>query len=290
MLEGYLCLSPWALGLVLFVLGPMVASLYLSLTRYNIARPPEFVGLQNYVQAFTEDKLFFPSLLRTFTFAFVVVPIGQTGSLLLATLLNERLKGQNVYRALYFLPSLTPAVAAAIMWQWLLNPESGIVNYLLAQIGIRGPAWLGSVEWAIPAIIIVALWQNVGGNRMLIFLAGLQGVPQELYEAAEIDGAGPVSKFWNVTLPMISPTMFFNLVLGVIGALKVFTIAFVAAKGGPAYATWFFALHIYTQAFEYFNMGYAAALSWVFFLVLLTFTLIQFRASSRWVYYAGEGK
>lgn len=290
MFEGLLFLSPWAIGFTVFIAGPMLASLVLSLTRYNIAEPPEFIGLQNYVTAFTEDQLFWPSLGRTFLFAIVAVPLGTMLSLLLALLLNQNLRGTAVYRTLYFLPSLTPAVAAAILWQWVLQPEVGIVNFLLAQAGLTGPPWLGSVEWAIPAIILIALWQNAGGNRMMIYLAGLQGVPQELYEAAEIDGASVWAQFRHVTLPMISPTVFFNMVLGVIGALKVFTIAFVATKGGPAYATWFFALHIYTQAFQYFEFGYAAALSWIFFVILLVFTVAQFWASKRWVYYAGEGQ
>jgi multiple sugar transport system permease protein len=289
-LEGLLYLSPWALGLALFVVGPMLVSLYLSLTRYDIVSPPAFVGVDNYAMALTGDKLFWSSLGRTFAFAFVAVPLGSTLSLLLAVLLNQSLRGTSVYRTFFFLPSLTPAVAAAILWSWVLQPEAGLVNYLLSLVGIKGPPWLGSAEWAIPAIVLIALWQNAGGNRMMIYLAGLQGVPPELYEAARIDGAGAWSTFRHVTVPLISPTIFFNLVLGVIGALKVFTIAFVATKGGPAYATWFFALHIYTQAFQYFELGYAAALSWLFFVILLAFTAIQFGLSRRWVYYAGEGR
>jgi len=289
-LEGYLFLLPWALGLLLFIGGPMVASLGLSLTRYNIAQPPQFVGLDNYVRALTRDQLFWPSLGRTFLFAFVMVPLGVTTSLLLASLLNVALKGTRIYRTLYFLPHLIPGVAAAIVWRAVLQRDVGVLNQLLALVGVRGPSWMGTVEWAIPAVMLIALWQNAGGNRMIIFVAGLQGVPHELYEAAEIDGAGAWAKFQHVTIPMISPAIFFNLVLGVIGALKVFTIAFVATKGGPAYATWFFALHIYTQAFEYFNLGYAAALSWVFFVIMLAFTFAQFRVSRHWVYYSGEDR
>jgi multiple sugar transport system permease protein len=219
-----------------------------------------------------------------------MVPLGVTTSLLLAALLNQALKGTSLYRTVFFLPSLVPAVAAAIVWRAVLQKDVGVVNHVLGLVGVRGPSWMGTVEWAIPAILLIALWQNAGGNRMIIFLAGLQGVPQELYEAAEIDGAGRLARFQHVTLPMISPAIFFNLILGVIGALKVFTIAFVATKGGPAYATWFFALHIYTQAFEYFNLGYAAALSWVFFFIMFVFTFVQFQASRRWVYYSGEDR
>jgi multiple sugar transport system permease protein len=170
----------------------------------------------------------------------------------------------------------------------LLHPEAGFINFVIRSVGLPAPKWFGSVQWAIPGLIIMTSWQGIGGNRMMIFLAGLQGVPDSLYDACSIDGASGWQRFWNVTLPMISPTLFFNLVLGVIGALRVFAAALVATQGGPAYATWFFALHIYTQAFQYFEMGYASALAWLFLLVMLGFTFIQFRASSSWVYYEGE--
>jgi multiple sugar transport system permease protein len=289
-LEGYICLAPWALGFLLWIAGPMVTSLVLSLTEYDLYHPPTFIGLANYQRAFFEDKLFWGSLGRTFYFAAVAVPLGIVGSLLAALLLNQRLKGTSVFRTLYFLPHLTPAVAAALLWVWVLQPEVGLVNYLLSLVGVQGPAWFGSKEWAIPSIMLIALWTNIGGNRMMIFLAGLQSVPQELIDAAEVDGANVWQRFRHVTLPMISPTIFFNLVLGVIGALQVFTISFIATKGGPAYATWFYALHIYQEAFQYFNMGYASALAWIFFVVMFAFTLIQVRASARWVFYQGGEK
>ena len=289
-LWGYILLSPWILGFVLWFAGPMLASLLLSLTNYSIISAPRFVGFSNYVRAFVEDDLFLPSLGRTFYYALVVVPAGTIGSLLLAVLLNRGLPATNVFRSAYFLPHVTPIVASVIIWRWILQPDIGIVNFLLGEIGIQGPKWLGSTEWAIPSLILIGLWSSMGGNRMMIFLAGLQGVPEELYEAAEIDGANAWHKFRNVTFPMISPTIFFNLVLGVIGALKVFAAAFIGTGGGPAYATWFFALHIYTQAFKYFYMGYASALAWIFFLIMFFFTFIQFRSSARWVYYAGEAK
>jgi multiple sugar transport system permease protein len=288
LLEGYLFLLPWALGFLLFIAGPMVASLFLSFTSYDIAHPPTFVGLANYRQALRLDPLFWPSMGRTFYYALVVVPIGLAVSLLLAVLLNQRLAGTNLLRALYFLPHLTPVVATAVLWQWIFQPDVGLLNYGLHLIGVKGPGWLGSVEWAIPALIIMAIWRSAGGNAMMIFLAGLQGVPQELYEAAAIDGAGRWRRFRHVTVPMLTPTIFFNLVLGVIGSLQVFTSALVATNGGPAYATWFYALHIYTNAFQYFKMGYAAALAWIFFVIILAITYLQVRTSGRWVYYAGE--
>jgi multiple sugar transport system permease protein len=287
-IAGYLFLSPWILGFVLFVGGPILYSFFLSFNSYDVARPPRFVGLENYVRAFTSDDRFLPSLQITFIYALVSVPLALFGSLLLAVLLNQRLRGTSVYRTFFFLPSLTPAVATAILWTWLLQPDVGLANYLLSLVGVKGPNWLGSTEWALPSLVAIALWTGIGGNRMMIFLAGLQGVSQELYDAADIDGAGTLQRFRHITLPMISPTMFFNLVLGVIAALKVFTVAFIATQGGPAYATWFVALHIYTQAFKYLEMGYASALAWLFTLVLIALTVVQFRLSRRWVYYEGE--
>jgi multiple sugar transport system permease protein len=287
-LEGYLFLLPWALGFLLLIAGPMLASLYLSLTSYDIARPPVFVGPENYLRAFSLDPQFWPSLAKTFYYALVVVPVGLTLSMLLATLLNQRLAGTNVFRTLYFLPHLTPIVATALVWKVILHPEVGLINSMLFGIGIPGPGWLSSVEWAIPALIVMALWRGAGGNTMMIFLAGLQGIPAELYEAAAIDGASAWHRFRHVTVPMLSPTVFFNLVLGVIGALQVFASALVASRGGPAYATWFYALHIYTEAFVNFKMGYAAALAWIFFVIVLAITYVQVKLSGRWVYYAGE--
>jgi multiple sugar transport system permease protein len=285
--EGYVCLAPWAIGFVVFIAGPIVYSLYLSLTDSDVLSPPRWVGLANYERAFFGDDLFWSSLARTFYYAVLVVPLGVVGSLLAALLLNQRLAATNVYRTLYFLPHLTPSVAAALLWVWVLQPDFGLVNYLLGMVGITGPAWFGSTEWAIPSLALIALWNGVGGNRMMIFLAGLQGVPQELADAAEVDGANAWQRFRHVTLPMISPTLFFNLVLGIIGALQVFTTALIATRGGPANATWFYALHIYTNAFQYFSMGYASALAWIFFVVMFAFTAVQMRVSSRWVYYAG---
>jgi multiple sugar transport system permease protein len=288
MWEGYLFLLPWALGFILLIAGPMLASLYLSFTAYDIARPPTFIGIENYTRALSIDPQFWPSLAKTFYYALVVVPLGLTCSMLLATLLNQKLGGTNVFRTLYFLPHLTPIVATAVVWKVILHPEVGLLNTLLYYVGIKGPGWLSSVEWAIPALMIMALWRGVGGNSMMIFLAGLQGIPTELYEAASMDGANTWQRFRNVTVPMLSPTVFFNLTLGVIGALQVFASALVASRGGPAYATWFYALHIYTEAFVNFKMGYAASLAWIFFVIILAITYVQVRLSGRWVYYAGE--
>jgi multiple sugar transport system permease protein len=284
---GYVFLLPWIIGLIVFFLGPIIMSFALSFTEYDVISAPRFTGLANYQKAFFGDPLFWPSILRTFEYSAVVVPVGLLGALGLALLLNRGIKGTNIFRASFFVPTLTPAVALALLWSWLLQPEIGPVNDALKLIGITGPLWLASKDWALPSIMLINLWASMGGNTMIIFLAGLQGVPHELYEAASLDGASGWSRFRHITLPMISPTFFFNLVLGVIGALKVFTTAFVATQGGPVYATWFFALHIYQQAFAFFKMGYGSALAWIFVVALLAFTYLQLVLSRRWVYYAG---
>jgi multiple sugar transport system permease protein len=288
-LEGYLLISPWVLGFLIFTLGPMIASLIFSFTHYSMLSPPRFTGLDNYVRAFSgTDRLFYGSLLRTSQFALFFVPLGVAISLGLAVMLNRHLKGTTLYRTLFFIPTLTPAAAATLLWVWLLNPEVGPVNYALESIGVPGPRWLASQEWALHTVVIISIWGSVGGARMIIFLAGLQGVPQELYESANIDGANAWHRFRHVTLPMISPVLFFNLVLGAIAAFRIFTVAFMATGGGPAYATWFYMLHLYTTAFRSLQMGYASALAWIFFVIVLGFTIIQFRLSRRWVYYSGE--
>ncbi|MEA1904765.1 MAG: sugar ABC transporter permease [Candidatus Hadarchaeota archaeon] len=289
-IEGLLFTLPWLLGMLVFFAVPVIASFLLSFAKYDIVRAPEFVGLSNYKTAFMNDKLFWPSLHRTFYYAVISVPVGLAGSLAAALLLNQGLHGTTFFRTFFFLPSLTPSMAAAFIWRWLLNPEVGLVNHLLWQVGIQGPRWMGSTTWVIPSLILVSLWQSIGGTRMLIFLAGLQGVPEELYDAAEVDGANSWHKFRHVTLPMISPTFFFNLVLGIIGALQVFTLAYTATDGGPGRASWFFALHIYRNAFELFYMGYASSLAWLFLFLILALTLVNFQLSGRWVYYEGEVK
>jgi multiple sugar transport system permease protein len=286
-LSGYLYLAPWLLGFVLFWLGPAAASLGLSLASYDVISTPSFIGLKNYVDALTRDQLFWPSLVKTIYYAGASVPLGLLGSLAAALLLNQNLRGTSTFRTLFFIPSLIPIVASTVLWAWLLQPDWGLVNGLLYHGGIPRPRWFASTEWAIPGLITLALWTSIGGPRMIIFLAGLQGVPEELHDAAAIDGAGRWQRFRHVTLPMLTPTIFFNLVLGIIGALQVFTSAYVATAGGPDYATWFYAVNIYYQAFQYFNMGYAAALAWLFAILIVILTWIQFRASRSWVYYAG---
>jgi multiple sugar transport system permease protein len=288
-IQGWLWASPWLIGFFLFIFGPMIASLYLSFTHYAIGGTPQWIGLDNFHRALSgRDDLFWPSMSRTMQYAFVMVPVGITLSLLAAILLNQGLKATAFYRTLFFLPSLTPIVAAAILWRWLYQPEFGAINSLLWSVGVQGPRWLADPTLALPALMIIGLWASIGGSRMVIFLAGLQGVPQELHEAASIDGANMWQRFRNVTLPLITPTIFFNLVIGIIAALKVFAVAMLATEGGPNYATWFFNLHLYHHAFQYFEMGYASALAWIFFILVVTLTYFNVRWSRRWVYYEGE--
>jgi multiple sugar transport system permease protein len=284
-IEGYLWISPWILGFLIFTAGPMIVSLYLSFTRYKIGDTPEWIGMENYRQAFFSDPLFWPSLGRTIVYAIVLVSVGVCLSLLAAVLLNQPIRGRSVFRALYYLPSLTPVVAQAVIWGWLFQPQFGLVNFLLGKLGVSGPGWFTSQEWVVPGIIIVSLWASVGGGRMIIFLAGLQGVPAELYEAAELDGAGRLARFWYVTIPLISPTILFNAIIGVIGSFSVFSLAYIAADGGPNYASWFYMLHLYHNAFTYFQMGYASALAWVLFILMMALTLFQLWLSKKWVHY-----
>lgn len=282
---GYLYISPWVLGLVIFTLGPLLASLYLSFTNYQITLAPKWVGLANYAQALFHDSLVPVTLGNTAYYVFVSVPLGLAASLVCALLMNRSVWGIAGLRTLYYMPSIVPTVVTTVLWAYLLQPDYGLVNDLLGNLGIPGPTWLNSVVWAKPALIIMALWAGAGGSTMIIFLAGLQSIPKELYEAAEVDGAGPVRRFVHITMPLLSPTTFFNLVVGIIAAFKVFTSAFVATQGGPGDATRFFVLYLYNQAFVDYRPGYASALAWILFVIILFFTLIQFWAGKRWVYY-----
>ncbi len=285
-LWGYVFALPWILGLIVFWGGPILASFYFSFTEYSVTGTPRFLGMDNYTRAFTVDDLFWSSLGRTFTFAVIFVPVAIGGALILAVMLNQKLRGTTFYRTIFFVPHLLPAVAIAVVWTFLLQPKLGPVNEFLRSLGWENPpGWLATRGSALWSVTMINLWAAVGGNTMLIFLAGLQGIPQELYEAAEIDGANAWYKFRNVTLPLLTPTIFFNLVLAVIASLKVFTTAWVATGGGPSYATWFFALHIYNQAFPYGRLGYGSALAWVLAVILIVFTFFQVWQSRRWVHY-----
>lgn len=285
---GYLFILPWFLGLLLFTLGPMVFSLILSFSKWDIITgisSIEFVGLDNF-KAIFHDELFYQSLKVTFIFALVSVPLYQIVSILIALLLNMRTRGMKLFRLIYFMPSVIPAVAVSMMWIMIFNPEYGILNRALAWFGIEGPAWLQDPSYALGALIVMGIWGV--GNTIIIYLSGLQGVPEELYEAAQLDGAGPFRRFASVTVPMISPTIFFNLIMGIIGGFQYFTQAFVMTNGGPLNSTLFYNLYLYNKAFVSFEMGYASALSWILFAIILLFTLIVIRSSSMWVYYNGD--
>jgi multiple sugar transport system permease protein len=234
----------------------MVASLGLSFSRLRLGRDLIFVGFDNYIRAFTADALFWPSLGRTLYYTGLTVPLMIVGSLGVAMLMNQQLRMTSLFRTLMFLPFLTPIIASALLWRWLYQPEWGPINDMIWRLTrIQGPQWIYSEQMAIPSLALISLWAGIGGSRMIIFLAGLQNVPPELYEAAEIDGAGRWGKFWNVTIPMLSPTIFLNLILAIIGSFAAFELAFVATDGGPNYATWFFAIHIWANAFRYYDMG-----------------------------------
>ena len=287
-LAGFLFISPWIVGFLAFTAGPMVISAYLSLTQADFMTPTVFVGFDNYRRILTQDPLFTKSLVNTIYYSFISVPLSLTLGLLIALLLNGEYAGVRALRTVYYLPSVVSGVAVALLWNWLLNPQFGLVNAGLALIGIQGPKWLFSEEWAKPALILMSLW-GAGGN-MMIFLAGLRGVPQEFYEAASLDGAGAFAKFLRITLPMVTPTLFFTLITGIIGSFQVFTAAFIMTAGGPNNATLMYVLNLYNQAFMKYHFGYSSALAWVLLFIILVLTLIVFRSSALWVYYEAEVK
>ena len=287
-LWGLALISPWLIGFLIFTAGPMLASLYLSFCKYDL-HSLQFVGTKNYEILLTRDPLFWKSLGNTALYVLFSVPLGLTGSLLIAVLLNQKVKAIPIFRTLFYLPSLVPAVASALVWQWVFHPDAGILNFALSKLGIHGPKWLQDPKTALMSLIIMSLW-GIGGGRMLIFLAGLQGISEELYEAAQLDGAKGWTCFRHITLPMLSPTIFFNLILGIIGSFQVFTSAYIMTGGGPDNATLMYVLYLYNNAFRFFKLGKASAMAWILFLVLLGFTGLQFKNASKWVYYEGGDK
>ncbi len=282
-LEGYLYISPWIVGFILFTGGPVVASFVLSFFSWRMIEPPRWVGLGNYVTMLTADPLFTQSLVVTLNYVVVSVPLQIGFALLLALLVNQKVRLVGLWRTIFYMPSVASGVAVSVLWAWLLNPDFGLVNEILGFVGITGPNWLTSEQYALPALIGISLW-NVGG-AMVIFLAGLQGISTELLEAAELDGAEGITRFRYVTLPLLSPVTFFNVVLAVIGGVQTFTQAFVMTQGGPLNSTLLYALYLYQNAFAFLKMGYASALAWFMFLVILAITLLQFRLARTWVYY-----
>jgi len=264
----------------------MVASFGFSLTRWDLLTPPEFIGLDNYVRMFTRDPLFWKSLKITTIYTVSYVTLDLILALVLALLLNQRIRGIGVFRTVYYLPSVLAGVAYVVMWMWMFNPQAGLINTLLSYVGIQGPRWLQSPQWALPALIIMGLWSV--GRSMVIYLAGLQDIPAVLYEAAKIDGASRWQEFWKITLPLLTPAILFNLVFGIIMTFQSFTNVYVATNGGPLNSTLFYVVYLYRKAFEHLSMGYASAMAWILLLIVLACTLIIFRTSGRWVFYRGD--
>ncbi|MDZ4720289.1 MAG: sugar ABC transporter permease [Roseiflexaceae bacterium] len=282
----YTLISPWVLGFLAFTAGPLLASLFFSFTRYDVVSPPIWTGLQNYARLL-EDDLFLQALKVTTLYTIITVPLGIVVSLGLALLLNRDVPGIRFFRTAIYLPTVTSGVALALLWMWLFNPEFGLINYGVAALtGWRGPLWLQSETWVLPALVLMALW-GVGGT-VVIYLAGLQGIPTELYEAAELDGATGVTRLWSITLPLLSPVIFFTTITGMIGTFQVFTTIKVATNGGPNYASLVYVVYLYNVAFRDFQMGYASALAWVLFIIVLLLTLLAFRSSASWVHYEDE--
>jgi multiple sugar transport system permease protein len=283
---GLLFAAPWLIGFTVFFAYPVLASFYYSLCSYDAIRPAHFIGLENYRKLFFEDDLFWKSLGNTLFMIVFGLPLSLAASLIIALLLNQKLKGIAFYRTLFYLPSITPVVATSILWLWLLNPEMGLINLGLEKIGIAGPAWLTDPAWSKPALVLMGLWGAGGG--MVIYLAALQDIPESLYEAAALDGARTFTRFFYITLPMLTPVILFNLIMGLIGTFQYFTQAYVMTSGGPQDSTTFYALHLFNKAFLDFKMGYASAMAWVLFVITLAAALLVFRTSARWVYYSGE--
>jgi multiple sugar transport system permease protein len=281
----YLFVSPWLVGFLVFLLGPMVASLYLSLTDWDTFTAPTWVGLQNYVTLLRDDPVFWKALWNTLYYAAISVPLGLALGLWLANLLNKQVRGQRAFRTLIYLPTLVPLVATAMIFKMVLAP-SGPLNQLLGFFGISGPAWLLDSNWVKPALIVLSVW-GAGGATVLL-LAAMRGIPRELYEAAEVDGAGPIRQFWSITVPQLTPIIFFNLVMGLIGAFQIFSQVYILTKGGPNNASQTMVPLLFNEAFGFYHMGYASAISWLLFVVILGFTLIAFRTTRKWVFYETE--
>ncbi len=283
---GVLFASPWLLGFSIFLAYPLLASIYFSFCDYSVLKPPVWIGLDNY-RELMGDELFWTSLKNTLLYAVLALPAGMATAIILALLLNAKVKGMTVYRTIFFIPSLVPQVSLAVLWLWVLNGEHGVLNAVLERVGITGPNWLTDPNWSKPAMVIMSVWGV--GNAVLIYLAGLQDVPQQLIEAAELDGANSWQKTRNVTIPMISPVILFNGIMGIIGTLQVFTVPFIMFPNGtPARSTYFYAMYLFDNAFKYQKMGYASAMGWIMFVIILALTLTSLRMSEKHVHYGGS--
>jgi multiple sugar transport system permease protein len=287
-LMAYLFISPWIIGFLIFTLGAMIFSLGLSFFSTDLLSTWVFVGPNNYI-ALAQDSLFLQSLKVTTIYTLATVPLSTIIALSISLMLNQGVLFQGIFRVIYYLPALVTGVAVVILWSWVLNPDTGLLNGLLRSLGVPRaalPRWFVSEQWALPSLILMSLW--AAGSNMLLYLAGLQSIPTHLYEAARIDGANPWQQFWNITLPMLSPTIFFNLVLNIIGSYQVFTPAYLLTNGGPNNATLTMVLYLFRKSFQQFEFGYASAIAWVLFAIIMVFTLLVIRSSDAWVYYEGS--
>lgn len=284
----YIMISPWIVGFLSFTLGPMIYSIYLSLSKWDLFQPPQYIGLKNYIKLFTMDDIFWKALYNTFYYAIISVPLHLIIATGIAYMLNKKMKGMRIYRTAFYLPSLVPVVASSMLFAWIFAPDTGILNQFLAFFGIDGPAWLLDAAWVKFSLVIMSLW-GVGGGIVLL-LAGMRGVPDELYEASEIDGAGKRQQFFRITLPMLTPVLFFNLIMGIIGGLQTFAQVYIMTSGGPNNASLMVVPYLYDHAFNFYNMGYGSALAWALFAIIMILTLLVFRSSSMWVYYESEVK
>ncbi len=285
-LRGYLFIMPVVLGLLIWTFGPMVASAYYSLTDYKIIGTPVFIGIQNYVELFTKDKAFISSLGITVRYGLMFVVLAQIVSLFVAVLLTQKVRGLTFFRTIFYLPIIVPAAASAVLWKYLYNKEFGPISSVLQSLGLPSINWLGSTESALFALVIMAVWGSA--VTTIIYVAGLQNIPEDLIDAAKIDGANGIQRFVRITIPMLSPTIFFNVVTGIIGAFQVFVPAFIMTQGGPAKSTYFYNYNLYEKAFKWLEMGYASAMAWVLFAIIIVMTMLIFRSSPLWVYYEGE--
>ncbi len=284
---GYLFISPWIIGLIVFSLLPLLSTLILSFMEWDIYSDPTWTGFDNYQNLFT-DKLFYQSMKVTLLYSLFSIPLNLVFGLMLSLLLNSKLKGINLFRTIFYIPSVITGVAVAMLWIWIFNSHFGLINYVLDMFSIKGPRWLKDPKWILPSYILISLW-GVGGNAVL-FLGGLQNIPEQLYEAARIDGANRWKIFWKVTLPLLTPTLFFLLLMGIIGSFKIFTTAYMinGGGGGPENAGLFYMLYLYQKAFVSLDMGYASAMAWVGGLISLTLAVLVYRTQNKWVYYEAD--
>lgn len=287
-IKGYLFILPWLIGLCAFVIFPMVFSLCISLTDWPILSAPKFIFLDNYIKIF-KDPIFYQSLFVTLKYVLYTILPTLAISLLIAVLLNSNIKFQGFFRTIFYLPAVLPTVAVALVWSFFYNKDYGLLNNVLRQLGVQGPAWLADPKYALLSISIMSIWSLCCTN-IIIYLAGLQGVPRSYYEASLIDGASPLKQFWKITLPLMSPAIFYTVIMSVILSFQVFTSALILTNGGPIDSTRFYVLYLYDNAFRYYKMGYASALGWVLFFIILVFNFVIFKSSSKWVYYEVESK